>query len=488
MVSQKVVAVIDCLIAKRRGEVNEPDSDMDFTELQQHKNIYFIGIGGISMSGLAMFLLYDCFNVSGSDATKTDITIDMEKKGIKINYTQVADNIDANVDLVVYSAAIHDDNEEMIKAKSIHIKCIKRSELLGCIMSRYKYRINIAGMHGKSTTTSMISKIVDDANLKPTISIGAVSKDIDSHYKIGNKEYFVAEACEYTNSFFDFCPNIEVITNIEEEHLDFFKDINDIRNSFKIFIDKMDETGILVINANIDNIKELTRDYKGKVYTYGFENADFYPKNLKHEGIKYIYELWYKDKFISNIELNLIGIQNVENSIAAVALGYLLGIDTELIYKSLSSFKGTKRRLENRGVYGGITVIDDYAHHPQEIKASLLALKELNANKMYLIYQPHTYSRTKLLYDDFIDVFKEQENLIFVPIYAAREKNIYNIESVDIANELNNKYNINAIYLDSFEKAVEYIKNNIKTGDLVVTMGAGDVYKITDQICTVLKK
>ena len=460
---------------------------MDFTELQQHKNIYFIGIGGISMSGLAMFLLYDGFNVKGSDATKTDITTNMEIKGIKINYTQVADNIDENIDLVVYSAAIHDDNEEMIKAKSLNIKCIKRSELLGAIMSRYKYRINIAGMHGKSTTTSMISKIVDDANLKPTISIGAVSKDIDSHYKIGDKEYFVAEACEYTNSFFDFCPNIEVITNIEEEHLDFFKDINDIRNSFKIFIDKMDENGILVINSTVDNIKDLTKDYKGKLYTYGFDNADFYPKNITHDGIKYTYELWYKDKFVSNIELNLIGIHNVENSIAAASLSYLLHLDTEVIHKSLSDFKGTKRRLENKGIYNGITIIDDYAHHPAEIKASLNALQELNAKNLYLIYQPHTYSRTKTLFNDFIDAFKEQKHLIFVPIYPAREKNIYNIESVDIANDLNNKYNINAMFLDSFEKAVDYIKNNAKSGDVVVTMGAGDVYKITNQICSILK-
>ena len=190
------------------------------------------------MSGLAMFLLHDGFNVKGSDATKTSITTAMENSGIKINYEQVSENIDDSIDLVVYSAAIHDDNEEMMKAKSLGIKAIKRSELLGAIMNRYKYRINVAGMHGKSTTTSMISKLVDDANLKPTISIGAVSKDLNSHYKIGEKEYFVAEACEYTNSFFDFCPNIEVITNIEEEHLDFFKDINDIRHSFKVFIER----------------------------------------------------------------------------------------------------------------------------------------------------------------------------------------------------------------------------------------------------------
>ena len=437
------------------------------------------------MSGLAMFLLHDGFNVSGSDATKTDITTDMEQKGIKINYSQEAQNIDSNIDLVVYSAAIHDDNEEMIKAKNLGIKAIKRSELLGAIMSRYKYRINIAGMHGKSTTTSMISKIIDDADLKPTISIGAIAKDIDSHYKIGDKEYFIAEACEYTNSFFDFCPNVEVITNIEEEHLDFFKDINDIRKSFKTFIEKMDETGILVINSNIDNINELTKDYKGKIYTYGFENADFYPKKIRHEGIKYTYELWHKDKFIDNIELNLIGIHNVENSISAVAVAYLIGIDIDVIKNALSSFKGTKRRLENRGIYNGITVIDDYAHHPAEIKASLSALKEINANRLFLIYQPHTYSRTKMLFDEFVDAFKEQKNLLFVPIYAAREKNIYNIESIDISNDLNNKYNINSIYFDSFEKAVNYIIDTTKSGDVVVTMGAGDIFKITDQICSI---
>ena len=438
------------------------------------------------MSGLAMFLLHDGFNVKGSDATKTSITTAMENSGIKINYEQVSENIDNSIDLVVYSAAIHDDNEEMMKAKSLGIKAIKRSELLGAIMSRYKYRINVAGMHGKSTTTSMISKLVDDANLKPTISIGAVSKDLNSHYKIGEKEYFVAEACEYTNSFFDFCPNIEVITNIEEEHLDFFKDINDIRHSFKVFIEKMDENGILVINTNIDNINELTKDYKGKTYTYGFDNADFHVENLIHEGITYTYDIYLKDKLLGNIKLNLIGIHNVENSISAIAVAYLLGIDFDTIKKSICDFKGTERRLENRGIYNGITVIDDYAHHPQEIKASLNALKEITTNRLFLIYQPHTYSRTKKLFDDFVDVFKEQKDLIFIPVYPAREKNIYNIESSDISNDLNNKYNINSIFIDSFEKATKYIIDNAKSGDIVVTMGAGDIYKITDQICSVL--
>lgn len=438
------------------------------------------------MSGLAMFLLHDGFNVKGSDATKTSITTAMENSGIKINYKQVAENIDDSIDLVIHSAAIHDDNSEMQKAKSLNIKVIKRSELLGTIMSRYKYKINVAGMHGKSTITSMISKLVDDANLKPTISIGAISKDLHSHYKIGDKDYFVAEACEYTNSFFDFCPNIEVITNIEEEHLDFFKDINDIRHSFKVFIEKMDENGILVINRNIENIAELTKDYKGKVYTYGFENADYHIENLNHDGIVYTYDFYFRDKLLGNIKLNLIGIHNVENSISAIAIAYLLGIDFDTIKKSIYDFKGTERRLENRGTYNGITVIDDYAHHPQEIKASLNALKEITTNKMFLIYQPHTYSRTKKLFDDFVEVFKEQKNLIFIPIYAAREKNIYNIESSDISNDLNNKYNIKSIFLDSFEKATKYILDNAKPGDIVVTMGAGDIYRITDQICSIL--
>lgn len=460
---------------------------MNYNDLKQFKNVYFIGIGGISMSSLAIFLCNDGFNVYGSDISKTAIVKELENNGIKVNLSQKSDNIDKNIDLVIYSAAIHTDNEEMKKAIDLNIKTIKRSELLGIIMSKYKNRINICGTHGKSTTTAMISKIIDDAKLSPTITIGAVSKDLKSHYKIGKKDYFIAEACEYTNSFFDFCPNIEVVTNIEEDHLDFFKDLNDIRKSFKTFIDKMDENGILVINNKINDLNYLLKDYRGKTYTYGFENADFYIKNLIHDGICYKYEYWYKDKFLGDIELNIIGKHNVENSIAAIAISYLKGVDFDIIKKSIKEFIGTERRLENRGVFNGITVIDDYAHHPEEIKASLKALQEIKKDRMFVIYQPHTYSRTKMLFDEFVDAFKDEENLIFVPIYAAREKNIYNIESINIAESINNKYNKNALYLDSFEKAINYIKMNAKSGDIVVTMGAGDIYKITDQICLEFK-
>ena len=436
------------------------------------------------MSAIALLLKNIGIEVEGSDTTESNITDFLISKGVKINFQQIENNITNDIDLIVYSSAIKEDNKEYKKAKELNINMLVRSKMLGLIMANYKNNINIAGTHGKTTTTSMISKLLIDANFNPTINVGAVFKYINGNIRIGDNNYFINEACEYTNSFLDFCPNIEIITNIEEDHLDFFKDINDIINSFKKFIDKLDEKGILIINKNIYNLNELIADCPAKIFTYGInENADIFAKNIKFDiNSFYTFDLYYNEKFLSNINLNIIGKHNVENALATIALGLSLGIDIDIIKESLSSFRGADRRLENRGSFKGVNLYDDYAHHPNEIKASINSFKSIldNEKKFYLIFQPHTYTRTKSLFDDFVDVLSSVDNLIMVDIYAARENNIYNVSSKDVINKINEKYNKNAIYLDSFEKVVNYILKNVNSGDTVATMGAGDVFKICD--------
>ena len=460
--------------------------------LKNKKRIYFIGIGGISMSAIALFLLDKGFIVSGSDKIESDITDNLIKNGIKVNFSQAKENIDSNIDLVVYTAAISEDNEEYKKAKELNIEMMSRAELLGCIMKLYKKVINVAGTHGKTTITSMISKVLLDLNCDPTITVGAVLKYIDGNFKLGKSDYFVAEACEYKNSFLSFNPKYVIISNIEEDHLDFFKDIDDIRNSFKKYIEILDDTGILVINNNIKSIDNLVKNFDGKIITYSNEkdnasNADYIAKNINYNsnGFTY-YDLYNKNDFLGKVQLKVFGEHNVENSLSVFALLLNIGFSFEDIKNSLMNFTGANRRLDFKGSFNNIKIYDDYAHHPQEIKASIKALKNLKYNNFYLVFQPHTFSRTKKLFDDFVKELSEVDNLIMVEIYAARENNIYNISSKDVIDEINNKYNKKALFYKTFEEAEEYLKSVINAEDLVVSMGAGDVYKITDNIINTL--
>ena len=451
------------------------------------KKVYFIGIGGISMSAIALILKKNGLEVTGSDMNKSATTDELIQNGIKVNFSQVAENITKDIDLVVYTAAIHEDNKEYKAAKELGIEMVVRSKILGELMKLYKNNINVAGTHGKTTTTSMLAKILIDANLDPTINVGAMYKYINGNIRIGSNDIFLNEACEYTNSFLDFYPNIEVITNIEEDHLDFFKDINDIRNSFKKYIDKLDSNGILIINKNIDKLSELTKDCKARIVTYGFDNsADFNIKNIEYDNVNKNskFDIYYKNELLSNITINVIGKHNIENATAAISAAISMGIDIDTIKNSLVNFSGADRRLENKGIFNGITIYDDYAHHPSEIKASIMSLKDMDIdkNKLYLIFQPHTYTRTKALFEDFVDALASIDNLILIEIYPAREQNIYNISSKDIVDRINEKYNKNAKYIECIDDSTSYLIDILKNGDIVVTMGAGDVYKIGEKL------
>ncbi len=453
-------------------------------DFSNKKKVHFIGIGGISMSAIALILLKNGFTVSGSDISENDNVKELEKKGIKVYIGHKKENIKDDIDIVVYSKAIHDDNEEIIEAKNKNITLMSRSYILGLIMTNYRERICIAGTHGKTTTTALIGKVLLDKNVDPTINVGGIVDEIGGNSHIGqNENIFVAEACEYTNSFLDFTPTISVITNIEEDHLDFFKDLDDIRKSFKKFIELLPDGGLLVINNKIEDIDSLIKDSKVKVLTYGEDqNADYYFKNVSYDESHYqSFDVYNKDKFIGRMRQRLIGKHNALNFLAALIVLLSMGITFEDIKKSLEDFKGAKRRLEVIKIMNGITYIDDYAHHPTEIEASLNALKEIKHNKLYLIFQPHTFTRTKALFNDFVRVLGNNEIVIMAKIYPAREKDLGIISSNDVKNGIiqckNNKNNF-CEYYDTFEKIAEYISKNAKSGDLVVTMGAGDVHKL----------
>ncbi len=455
-------------------------------DLSKKKKVHFIGIGGISMSAIAIILLKNGFTVSGSDISENENVKELEEKGIKVYIGHKKENIKDDLDIVVYSKAIHDDNEEIIEAKNKNILLMSRSEILGQIMTNYKERICIAGTHGKTTTTSLIAKVLFDKNLDPTINVGGIVDEIGGNSYIGeNQNLFIAEACEYTNSFLDFSPTLEVITNIEEDHLDFFKDLDDIRKSFKKFIELLPKDSLLIINNKIEDIDYLVKDKKNdiKVLTYGDDvTSDYYFKNVSYDDKHYqSFDVYYKDKLIGRMRQKLIGRHNALNFVAALALLLNMGLSFDEVKNSLMDFKGARRRLQVIKIENGISYIDDYAHHPTEIEASLTALKEIKYNKLYLVFQPHTFTRTKALYSDFVRVLGNNAITILAKIYPAREKDLGIISSKDIRDGIkldkNNKNNI-CEYYDNFDDIYKFIKENAKSGDLVVTMGAGDIYKL----------
>lgn len=446
--------------------------------------VHFIGIGGISMSGLAEILHEAGFSVSGSDMKQSALTDKLTSNGVKITVGQSADNI-VDPDLVVYTAAIHPDNPEYAEAVKRGIPMLSRAELLGEIMTNYKTAINIAGTHGKTTTTSMLSEILIKAKKDPTVSVGGLLDAIGGNLRNGARDYFVAEACEYTNSFLSFHPTVAVILNVEADHLDFFKDIDDIRNSFRRFVLTLpqDESGFLVINGDIKN-REFFTDALGCGYTtFGLsEGCDYTAKDISFdEYARPSYTLIRKGESLGTVKLKVHGKHNVIDSLAAIAAAEHVGVKIGDIIEALGEFEGVKRRFEHKGVVNGCEILDDYAHHPQEIEATLRAAQQCKHNKLYVVFQPHTYTRTKALLKDFALALQNADEVILADIYAAREVNTIGVSSADIA-ELINAAGGHAVHIPDFEKIKKYILDNVKEGDLLITMGAGNVVDIADQL------
>ncbi len=447
-------------------------------------SVFFCGIGGISMSGLAEILASRGFKVSGSDRASSSITEDLSTHGIKVFIGQKAENITDDLELVVFTAAIHPDNPEYQKAQELGIPTLTRAELLGEIMRNYDCPIAIAGTHGKTTTTSMISEILLAANEDPSISVGGILKSIEGNVRVGHSRYFVAEACEYTNSFLSMFPKIGVILNVDADHMDFFKDLADIRRSFRKFAELIPEDGTLVISSDIENYKELTEGLSCKIVTYGKDkkNSDYYAVNIRYDEAAHPTFTCCQHVATGGhtqlMKLSVPGEHNVYNSLAAVAVADLLGIKRDDTAAALAAYTGTDRRFEFKGDWNGITIIDDYAHHPTEIAATLTAAANMHKDRVVCIFQPHTYTRTKAFLDDFAEALSKSDVVILADIYAARETDTLGISSKTLADKIAALGHKEVYYFSSFEEIENFVLQNCRKGDLLITMGAGNVTDI----------
>lgn len=446
-------------------------------------HIYFIGIGGISMSGLAEILLTEGFTISGSDRAPSDLTHILTQCGASVYYGQREENITPDIDLIVYTAAIKPDNPELTAAGRLNIPTLTRAQLLGQMMKNYKTPVAISGTHGKTTTTSMIAQILLEADVDPTLSIGGVYKPIGGNIRVGSSEYFVTEACEYTNSFLSFFPKIGIILNIEEDHLDFFKDIQDIRNSFHRFALLLPEDGTLIINNDIKHVEEITAGLSCQVVTYGSSpSSNYHASQITYDTFGCpSFHLMRKEGKEEVFSLKVHGEHNVSNALAAIALADVLGIPDDVTKKGLLAFNGTDRRFEYKGQRNGVNIIDDYAHHPTEIRATLTAAEEYPHKKLWCVFQPHTYTRTKAFLDEFADALCLADEVILADIYAAREKDTLGISSQTLQEKIQ-ALGHSCHYFPDFEAIENFLIENCTKDDLLITMGAGDIVKIAENL------
>ena len=439
------------------------------------KKIHFIGIGGISMSGLAAVLLNSGFKVSGSDFKNSPIVEKLKASGAEIYIGHKKENI-KNVDLVVYTAAIPSDNPELLEAEEKSITLMDRAEFLGEIMKGHKYNVAVSGTHGKTTCTSMLSHVTLAGNLDPTILVGGELDVIGGNFRIGNSEYFLTEACEYKRSFLKFFPYVGIILNIDADHLDCYKDIDEIADTFLKFSKLIPENGYLVGYADDFRVKEILSKANCNTLSYGFdETADVTAKNIAfNKSGCATFDVYKDNKNLFTLTLNVPGKHNILNALASICVSLIFNVSSENIIEGLSKCKGAHKRFEYKGELNGITVIDDYAHHPTEIKATLSTAKQIDHNKTYCIFQPHTYTRTKSLFDEFTECFSDTDELILMDIYAAREKNTGLVSSNELGDAIRSK-GIKCTNVHSHDEALNYVKSKLTFGDLLLTVGAGDV-------------
>ena len=457
----------------------------NINSIKKYRNIHMIGIGGISMSGIAVILKNWGFNITGSDMADSEAIQALLKTGIKVVLGHSLDDV-ANSDVVVYSAAIKPDDPEMLEAKRLNIPTIERADFLGELTRCYKDTICVSGTHGKTTTTSMISLCFLEALKDPSIQVGAFLKQIDGNYKVGNSEYFIIEACEYVESFLKFSPKAEVILNIDNDHLDYFKNFENIKKAFIKYVKLLPKDGKLVLNADDKNCLDLANYSSAKAITYSIKDnpvANFTAKNISFNDDGFaVFDLYFNGSLIETINLSVPGIHNVSNALACISLCHEYGISIKDIKNALSKFTGAHRRFEYKGTLpGNIRIYDDYGHHPTEILATANGLANKKYNESWVVFQPHTYSRTKNLLDDFAKALMHFDHIVVLDIYAAREKNTYNISSKDLVNQIN-EYGKNAHYIPNFNECVDFIKKNVKNNDIVLTLGAGTVTQIGPMI------
>lgn len=447
--------------------------------IKDYKNIHLIGIGGVGVSAIAEILLSRGYSVTGSDMKESDLTNKLAKMGARIYLGHKSENVE-NADLLVYTNAIGSDNPELLAAKEKGIPCLTRAEMLGLIMDEYENSIAISGTHGKTTTTSMVSLIMNEAKLDPTILVGGTLSEIGGNCRVGNSKYFITEACEYMDSFLSLRPKMEIILNIDSDHLDYFKDIDHIAKSFDEFAHLVPEAGTIIAYDANPFVKKVTQGLSN-VVTFGLsEDCDFYATDLhfNQDGMPSFNV--HNGENVTTVQLNVPGEHNILNALASFACSTVLGIDSKTIADTLNKFHGTQRRFDVIGMTNhGVKIIDDYAHHPTEIKATLSACKNVPHNRLFCLFQPHTYTRTLALFDEFLDAFLGADVLCLAEIYAAREKNIYKISSSELAQKIKEKHPEKEVhFFETFEEISDYVEKNAENGDMVITMGAGDIYKV----------
>lgn len=451
----------------------------DFSKyMQSGKHGYLIGVGGVSMSPLAEVLSDAGMRITGSDISESGNVVHLRKKGIRVNIGHRVENITEDVDFIVRTAAVHDDNPEVAEAHRRGIPVFERTEAWGTIMMDYKNALCIAGTHGKTTTTSMCTHILMAAQMDPTVMIGGTLPLLHAGHRVGKGDTIVMESCEYCNSFLNFYPTIALILDIDADHLDYFKDIEDIKNSFREFASHVPADGCIIVNMDDENTMDAMRPLGRELMTFGLtDKADVWAENIVQKGPQSDFDVLYRGKKFTHVTLHVPGLHNVKNALAACAAAICLGCGPLAVEYGLAAFNGAGRRFEFKGKFNGADVYDDYAHHPGELQALLDAAAPLGYKRTIVIFQPHTYSRTKALFDEFVDQLRRPDMTILAEIYAAREQNTIGISSKDLANEIPN-----SMYFESFDEIIKTLRWTAAPGDLILTVGAGDIYKVGERL------
>lgn len=456
--------------------------------LNEYKKVHCIGIGGIGLSAIAEILLERGYEVSGSDMKDSAMVEKLRSQGAKVFIGHAAENVE-DVDLIVYTVAVSDENPELVRGKERGIPELTRAQMLGLLMEEYDYSIAISGTHGKTTTTSMISLILRDAAMDPTILVGGNLGEIGGNVAVGQSQYFVTEACEYRDSFLQLKPKIEIILNIDSDHLDYFKDIDHIVRSFNEFAGLVPEDGVIIAYDANPFVNSVVKDLPN-VVTFGFgEGCTYAGADIEFNDGMPCFSIIHEGRDLGRLQLSVPGEHNILNTLAAFACCHMLGVAPESIIKTLENYHGTARRFDVQGeTKDGRKIIDDYAHHPTEIKATLSAAANVPHKSLWCCFQPHTYTRTLALFDQFATAFEKADKVILAEIYAAREKNVYNISSKDLMKKIREAYpDKQVFYFESLEELAKFVYNNSEPGDVIMTMGAGDINTAGEMILSMDK-
>lgn len=447
--------------------------------LENKTSIFFIGVGGINMSSLALISQKMGYRVAGSDRRTSEITEKLKKSGIEVFATHEGGHVEG-FDAVVYTVAISADNPEYVRAGKLGIPRFSRSDYMGYLMTGYKNCIGVSGMHGKSTCTSMCAEVFMEAKTDPTIVSGAILDSIGGAYKIGGEEYFIFEACEYMDSFLDFYPTLAIILNMEMDHVDYFHSIEQIRESYLKFAQRVGDYGYVVANYDNTDVREISSTLNCHVISYGisYKNAAFIATNIRYEKGCPSFDVMHQGEYYMHVNLSVIGEYNVYNALAVVVTAWQYSIDKEAVVRGLKKFRGAKRRMEYRGKLNGAAVYDDYGHHPTEVRVTINGVAKMECDRIWCVYQPHTYSRTSELLEEYRNAFEEADRVIIAPIYAARETDTLGISGEILASKIGER----AEYIDGFENIAKMLKNEVYAGDIVVIMGAGDIFHVFDYL------